>query len=94
MSPLAKALSVAILMGTAGQAAAVDNGGPIDRALTAIKTNPVATRYSTAEIPLRFCYVASAYRAVRQHRGQAREILQAGIELVGAPGPAGIFLVT
>ncbi len=49
----------------------------------------VATRYATAEIPLRFCYVASAYRAVRQHRGQAREILQAGIELVGAPGPAG-----
>jgi ATP phosphoribosyltransferase regulatory subunit len=49
----------------------------------------VATRYAAAEIPLRFSYVASAYRAVRQHRGQAREILQAGIELVGAPGPAG-----
>jgi ATP phosphoribosyltransferase regulatory subunit HisZ len=26
---------------------------------------------------------------VRQHRGQPREILQAGIELVGAPGPEG-----
>ena len=49
----------------------------------------VATRYPDAEVPLRFSYVASAYRAVRQHRGQAREILQAGIELVGAPGPAG-----
>jgi len=49
----------------------------------------VATRYATAETPLRFCYVASAYRAVRQHRGQPREILQAGIELVGASGPAG-----
>ncbi|HET6550296.1 MAG TPA: ATP phosphoribosyltransferase regulatory subunit [Solirubrobacter sp.] len=49
----------------------------------------VATRYASAEVPLRFCYVAHAYRAVRQHRGQPREILQAGIELVGAPGPAG-----
>src|SRR4051812_3415173 len=49
----------------------------------------VATRYSTAEIPLRFSYVAHAYRAIKQHRLQPREILQAGIELVGAPGPAG-----
>jgi ATP phosphoribosyltransferase regulatory subunit len=49
----------------------------------------VATRYPTAVPPLRFCYVASAYRAVRPQRGHAREILQAGIELVGAPGPDG-----
>jgi ATP phosphoribosyltransferase regulatory subunit len=49
----------------------------------------VATRYATSEIPLRFCYLQHAYRAVRQHRGHPREILQAGIELVGAPGPEG-----
>jgi ATP phosphoribosyltransferase regulatory subunit len=49
----------------------------------------VATRYPTADPPLRFCYVAHAYRAVRPHRGQMREFLQAGIELVGAPGPEG-----
>jgi ATP phosphoribosyltransferase regulatory subunit len=49
----------------------------------------VATRYPTAEVPLRFCYVAHAYRAVRPHRGQMREFLQAGIELVGAPGAPG-----
>lgn len=49
----------------------------------------VATRYGSAEIPLRFSYIAHAYRAVRQHRLQPREILQAGIELVGAPGPSG-----
>ena len=48
-----------------------------------------ATRYGSAEPPLRFCYVAHAYRAVRPHRGQMREFLQAGIELFGAPGPAG-----
>ena len=49
----------------------------------------VATRYATAEPPLRFCYVAAAYRAVRPQRGQQREMLQAGIELVGASGPEG-----
>ena len=49
----------------------------------------VATRYAAAEPPLRFCYVAHVYRAVRPHRGQMREFLQAGIELVGAPGAAG-----
>ena len=49
----------------------------------------VATRYPTAPTPLRFYYLQHAYRAVRQHRGQPREILQAGIELVGAPGPEG-----
>jgi ATP phosphoribosyltransferase regulatory subunit HisZ len=49
----------------------------------------VATRYPTADPPLRFCYIAHAYRAVRPHRGQMREFLQAGIELVGAPGPPG-----
>jgi ATP phosphoribosyltransferase regulatory subunit HisZ len=49
----------------------------------------VATRYTSAPVPLRFSYVAHAYRAVKQHRGHPREILQAGIELVGAPGPAG-----
>ena len=47
----------------------------------------VATRYATSEPPLRFCYFAHAYRSVRPQRGQAREMLQAGIELVGAPGP-------
>jgi ATP phosphoribosyltransferase regulatory subunit HisZ len=49
----------------------------------------VASRYASAPVPLRFCYLAHAYRAVRRHRGHPREILQAGIELVGAPGPEG-----
>jgi ATP phosphoribosyltransferase regulatory subunit HisZ len=49
----------------------------------------VATRYPTAPLPLRFSYVAHAYRAVHRHRGHPREILQAGIEFVGAPGPQG-----
>ncbi len=48
-----------------------------------------ATRYATAPTPLRFCYFAHAYRPVRPQRGQSREFLQAGIELVGAPGPEG-----
>jgi len=49
----------------------------------------VATRYATAEPPLRFSYVAHAYRDVRPQRGQPRELLQAGIELVGSPAPDG-----
>jgi ATP phosphoribosyltransferase regulatory subunit len=49
----------------------------------------VATRYPTAAPPLRFCYFAHAYRDVRPQRGQPREQLQAGIELLGAPAPEG-----
>ncbi len=48
-----------------------------------------ATRYAAAEPPLRFCYQAHAYRAVRPHRGQMREFMQAGVELIGAPAPEG-----
>lgn len=49
----------------------------------------VATRYQSAQPPLRFCYFAHAYRSVRPQRGQSRELLQAGVELVGSPAPAG-----
>ena len=49
----------------------------------------VATRYPQAEIPLRFCYFAHAYRGVRPQRGQSREFLQAGVELIGAGAPSG-----
>ena len=49
----------------------------------------VATRYANADPPLRFCYLAHAYRDVRPQRGQAREFLQAGVELIGSPGPEG-----
>lgn len=49
----------------------------------------VATRFASAEPPLRLCYLAHAYRGVRPQRGQPREFLQAGIELIGAPAPQG-----
>ena len=49
----------------------------------------VATRYPDADLPLRLCYVSHAYRAVRPQRGQQREFLQAGIELIGAEAPTG-----
>ena len=49
----------------------------------------VSTRYHDAEPPLRFCYFAHAYRGVRPQRGQSREFLQAGIELIGAESPDG-----
>lgn len=62
-------------------------------ALRADMTVPIArvaaTRYTAAQPPLRFCYAAYAYRQVRPHRGEMREFLQAGIELLGAPGAEG-----
>ncbi len=49
----------------------------------------VATRYATAELPLRFSYLQHAYRGVRPQRGHSRELLQAGVELIGSPSPDG-----
>ena len=49
----------------------------------------VSTRYTHAEPPFRFCYFAHAYRGVRPQRGQSRELLQAGVELIGSPTPEG-----
>jgi ATP phosphoribosyltransferase regulatory subunit len=49
----------------------------------------VANRYANAEPPLRLCYFAHAYREAERGSGQAREFLQAGIELVGPPAPEG-----
>jgi ATP phosphoribosyltransferase regulatory subunit len=48
-----------------------------------------ATRYADAAPPLRFSYFAHVYRGVRPHRGQNREFLQAGVELLGSDGPDG-----
>ena len=48
-----------------------------------------ATRYASAPVPLRFSYVAHAYRPVQPKRGQSREFMQAGIELIGEPAPTG-----
>jgi ATP phosphoribosyltransferase regulatory subunit len=48
-----------------------------------------ATRYLAVDPPLRFCYFAHAYRGVRPQRGQSRELLQAGVELIGSPAPEG-----
>jgi ATP phosphoribosyltransferase regulatory subunit len=49
----------------------------------------VGSRYQASEPPLRFAYFAHCYRGVRPQRGQPREFLQAGIELIGAAAPAG-----
>ena len=48
-----------------------------------------ATRYAGDEPPLRFQYLATSYRQVRPQRGHSREVLQAGIELLGSPAPDG-----
>jgi ATP phosphoribosyltransferase regulatory subunit len=49
----------------------------------------VATRFDDLTEPLRLCYLSHAYRAVTPQRGQQREFLQAGLELIGAEAPAG-----
>jgi ATP phosphoribosyltransferase regulatory subunit len=49
----------------------------------------VASRYADAEGPVRLCYLANSFRAVRPQRGQMREFVQAGVELIGAPAPEG-----
>ena len=49
----------------------------------------VSSRFAGAEMPLRLCYIANAYRAVRPQRGQMREFIQAGVELIGAGAPQG-----
>jgi ATP phosphoribosyltransferase regulatory subunit len=49
----------------------------------------VATHYGHAEPPFRFCYFSHAYRGVRPQRGQSRELLQAGVELIGSSAPDG-----
>ena len=49
----------------------------------------VATRYADAEPPLRFSYVARAWRATERGVGEPREFLQGGLELIGVPGADG-----
>ena len=49
----------------------------------------VANRYEQAAMPLRLCYFAHAYRAVKRGSGQSREFLQGGIELIGTGAPEG-----
>jgi ATP phosphoribosyltransferase regulatory subunit len=53
----------------------------------------VATRFGGAPGALRLCYLSHAYRAVTPQRGQQREFLQAGLELIGADAPEGTIEV-
>lgn len=68
-----------------------EHGGLL--ALRSDMTVPIArlaaSRFADAELPLRFSYIARAFRAVRPQSGQMREFEQAGVELIGAPAPEG-----
>lgn len=48
----------------------------------------VATRLREEPLPLRLYYVANVFRYEEPQAGRQREFWQAGVELVGAPGPA------
>lgn len=69
-----------------------DEGGEL-LALRSEMTVPiarlVATRYAGAQPPHRFCYLAGAYRAVSPQRGEMREFVQAGVELIGESAAEG-----
>jgi ATP phosphoribosyltransferase regulatory subunit len=69
-----------------------DEGGEL-LALRSEMTVPiarlVATRFGGQEPPHRLCYLANAYRAVSPQRGQMREFVQAGVELIGPPASDG-----
>ncbi len=65
-----------------------DEGGEL-LALRSEMTVPIARlvtgRFANVqEAPYRLCYLASAYRAVRPQSGQMREMVHAGVELIGA----------
>ena len=49
----------------------------------------VATRYAYAKPPLRFSYLAHAWRVTDRGVGEPREFLQAGLELIGVSGADG-----
>src|SRR3954451_14939035 len=49
----------------------------------------VANRFEHADGPIRLCYFAHAYRAVKVRSGQPREFLQGGMELIGVAAPSG-----
>jgi len=80
------------LSGDAGVYRLFDDHGAVLQ-LRSDMTVPIArvaaTRYAGVTPPLRFSSFAHVYRGVRPHRGQMREYLQAGCELIGAPAPAG-----
>ena len=86
------------VLARAGEAAAppahrfVDESGEL-LALRSDMTIPiarmVATRFAAVDGPFRLSYSGTAYRAVRPQRGQMREFMQAGLELIGAPAPEG-----
>jgi ATP phosphoribosyltransferase regulatory subunit len=79
-------------LGAAGAYRFFDGSGDL-LALRSDMTVPiarlVASRFADTEPPLRLSYLASAYRGVRPQRGQMREFIQAGVELIGEPAPAG-----
>ena len=49
----------------------------------------VGTRYPTADPPLRFCYIAHAYRAVPRTAGRCASSSRPGSSWSARPGPAG-----
>lgn len=69
-----------------------DEGGEL-LALRSDMTVPIArlaaTRFGDEPLPWRLFYLGNAYRSVRAQRGQMREFMQAGVEVVGGDAVEG-----
>lgn len=53
----------------------------------------VATRFAAAPRPVRLCYQGSVVRRRRERARTESQVVQAGAELIGSPGPSGDFEV-
>ena len=56
--------------------------------MTAAVARLAASRVRPGDGPLRLCYSANVFRYEPRQTGRSRELFQAGVELVGAAGPA------
>src|SRR4051794_17781582 len=86
---------LALGLGTSGRAAAIRFVEPSSGEVVALRPDItpqiarlIATRYRDEPGPVRLCYEGTVVRLERGARGQ-RELMQAGVELAGVPGPDG-----
>ncbi len=86
---------LALGLGPAGRAAAIRFVEPTSGQVVALRPDitpqiarMIATRFRDEDGPVRLCYEGTVVRLTRGARSQ-RELIQAGVELAGVPGPYG-----
>src|SRR5204863_5580194 len=86
---------LALGLGSAGRASAIRFVEPSSGQVVALPPDItpqiarlIATRFRDERGPVRLCYEGTVVRLERAARGQ-RELMQAGVEVAGVPGPEG-----